>query len=334
MFRLRTLGGAALERDGVTLDSVGAQRKTLALLTLLAVSRSQGISRERLAAYLWPESDTERARGALKQALHVVRRQIGSPDAILGTSELRLNPSYIESDVGVFLGALERGKLEVAAGLYGGPFLDGFYLPGTPEFEQRVSTQRDELARRYASALERLASDAEARGDSEVAIEWLRRLQTADPLSARVTLRLMSAFNAVGERVAALRCAQIHEVLLEEELGSPPDPEVAALAKRIREEPVRSKTSSKAVFLPEHIPSSSEDATAFVPAHLEAHEPVPPKTRRQTIRLSRMAVALAGSAVVVLAVALFVAGQHGPRSASTHRACPPTNPWLCFLLQM
>lgn len=55
MFRLRTFGGAALERDGVTLDRVGAQRKTLALLTLLAASRQQGIRRDRLAAYLWPE---------------------------------------------------------------------------------------------------------------------------------------------------------------------------------------------------------------------------------------------------------------------------------------
>jgi DNA-binding SARP family transcriptional activator/TolB-like protein/Tfp pilus assembly protein PilF len=315
VFRLRTLGGAALDRDGVTLDTIGARRKTLALLALLAVSRGRGISRERVAAYLWPESDTERARGALKQALHVVRRELGSPEAILGTAELRLNPSYIESDVDAFLSALEEDELDHAVDLYGGPFLDGFHIPGSPEFEQWTSTQRDEFARRYASALERLAAAAEARGDSAAAIEWLRRLQTVDPLSARVTLRLMRALDAVGERIAALRCAQIHEALLEEELGNPPDPEVEALAERLRKESVRPKTFTEAAPLPEPTSSSSEDVTDFIPAHVEAYDPVLAETGRQAIRLSHMAVALVGIAVV-LAVALIVAGQRGPRGAS------------------
>lgn len=309
VFRLRTLGGTALERDGVTLDTLGAQRKTLALLTLLAASRSQGISRERLAAYLWPESDTERARGALKQALHVARRQLGSAEAILGTAELRLNRSYIESDVGAFLGALEEGKLDVAANLYGGPFLDGFYLPGAPEFEEWVSAKRDEFARRYASALERLASAAEARGDSAAAIEWLRRLQSTDPLSARVTLRLMRALEAAGERGAALRCAQTHEALLREELDSPPDPEVAALAARLREEPVRLEPA-RPPAPPQPVSAPSEEVPPVAPAPTEIPHPARTEASTPRFRSSYIAVAVAFAAIV-LAVALFVTDQRG-----------------------
>ena len=291
---------------------MGAQRKTLALLTLLAASRSQGISRERLAAYLWPESDTERARGALKQALHVVRRQLGSPEVILGTSELRLNPSYIESDVGAFLGALEDGNLELAARLYSGPFLDGFHLPGAPEFEQWVSVQRDEFARRYASAVERLASDADARGDSEAAIPWLRRLQSTDPFSARVTLRLMRALDAAGERVAALRCAQVHEALLREELDSPPDPEIAVLAAHLREESVRRIKPREPTYSPPSVSAPSQDApTPLGSAPAEAPSPVRPEERRHTFRTSHFAAALVVFAAVILAVALFVADQRG-----------------------
>src|SRR5215207_5520102 len=148
MLRLRTLGGASLERDGIPVDTVGAQRKSLALLALLAAARQRGISRERLAAYLWPESDTDRARGALKQALHVLRRELGSPEAIVGAAELRLNPTWIETDFDIFLAALERGELELAVQTYGGPFLDGFHLPAAPEFEEWLEAQRDQLARR------------------------------------------------------------------------------------------------------------------------------------------------------------------------------------------
>lgn len=306
VFRLRTLGGAALERDGVPLDTVGAQRKTLALLTLLAVTRGKGIGRERLAAYLWPESDTERARGALKQVLHVARRQLGSGEAIVGTGELRLNPSYVESDVDAFLSALEEGELERAASLYGGPFLDGFHLSGNPEFEQWASAQRTELALQYASALERLASGAEAQGGPDAAIPWLRRLQATDPFSARVTLRLMRAFDAAGERVAAQRCAEVHESLLREELDSPPDPEVSALAARLREEPVEPPRAAPPG--PVSAAPGADTPGALAPG---ASKPIRTEAPRQTIRRSYMAAAFVALATVA-AIALFVTSQREP----------------------
>jgi hypothetical protein len=89
MLQLRTLGGLALQRDGTLLDQVNAQRKALALLAVLAAAGASGLGREKVMLLLWPESDAGRARGALKQMLHILRRQLGSPDAILGTTELR-----------------------------------------------------------------------------------------------------------------------------------------------------------------------------------------------------------------------------------------------------
>lgn len=235
-FRLRTLGGAALERDGVTVDAAGAQRKMLALLALLAVARQRGISRERLALYLWPESDAERARGTLKQTLHVARQQLGSFEAIVGATELRLNQDVIESDVHLFEEALDVGDLEGAVALYGGPFLDGFHLSGGSEFERWVDVQRDGLARRHAAAIEALATRASAGGDHAAAVRWWRVLHDIEPLSSRITLALMQALEAAGDRVEAIRCARAHQVLVTDELGGDADPAVGALAARLRHE--------------------------------------------------------------------------------------------------
>lgn len=310
MFHLRTLGGLALEQDGVTLDTVAAQRKTLALITILATSQGRGVSRDRLAAYLWPESDTERARGALKQTVHVARRLLGSPDTILGTADLRLNSGLIQSDVASFLDALDRGALQVAVGLYGGPFLDGFHLPRTPEFEEWASARRDELAHRYAAALERLASEAEDRGDPGAAIAWLRRLLTTDPFSARTTLRLMRALDAAGERIAALRCAQVHEALLREELDSPADPQVAAFATSLREEVARPAPSEEAAprmppaAWPPHVAAASPAPTE--PAGPEA--PTPSRAGRK-LRWGRLAVAVSMSAAAVLLAIVITTGE-------------------------
>ena len=58
MVELRTFGGLSLEANGAPPPGAAAQRKTLALLALLA-QHPRGLSRDKLIAYLWPETDAE-----------------------------------------------------------------------------------------------------------------------------------------------------------------------------------------------------------------------------------------------------------------------------------
>jgi DNA-binding SARP family transcriptional activator len=58
-----------------------------------------------------------------------------------------------------------------AASLYGGPFLEGFYVTGTPEFERWTSQERQRLCDRCAQALERLAFAAEKGADYRRAVD-------------------------------------------------------------------------------------------------------------------------------------------------------------------
>jgi DNA-binding SARP family transcriptional activator/TolB-like protein len=234
MLQLRTFGGLALCRDGTLLDQVNAQRKALALLAVLAAAGPAGMGREKVMLLFWPESDAGRARGSLKQMLHILRRQLGSPDAILGTTELHLNARYIVSDVARFRHAVESGDVEAAVALYDGAFLDGVHVDGAAEFHAWAEQQRTELERTFREGLEQLARSAEARGDRERAVAWWRRLQAADPMNGRVAVCLMEALEASGDRAAALRHARIHETLLREEWEIEPDPAVAALAARLR----------------------------------------------------------------------------------------------------
>jgi len=235
MYRLRTFGGLQLERGESPLDAVESQRKALALLAVLTVHG--GLGRERLLALLWPESTSSRARGSLKQLVHVLRKQLSAPDLIEGTAELRLNADRIGSDVQAFLSALREGRPEAAVEHYGGPFLDGVHIEAGAEFERWVDGWRSELETLHRDALETLAMEASARGDTVGAVGWWRRRQGADPLNGRVALRLMEALEAAGERSGALQHARIHELLLQEELGLPVDPAVNEFAERLRKEP-------------------------------------------------------------------------------------------------
>src|SRR5437868_5145289 len=99
MLSLRVLGGLAIERDGIALDDLSASRKTLAVLAILAASLPASVSRDRLMALLWPDSDEQRARNSLKQALHFARRELGDPEIIQGVADLRLSAERLNSDI-------------------------------------------------------------------------------------------------------------------------------------------------------------------------------------------------------------------------------------------
>lgn len=235
MLRLHTLGQVYLERQGARVGGTAVQPRRLALLAVLAAAGSRGVSRDRLFALLWTDTEEERARKGLNQALYAIRREIGSDDAILGTRDLVLAPEFLSSDIADFRAAIAAGDLDGAASLYKGQFLDGFHLPGLAEFERWMESERTALATDHTTVLERLARRAEERQDSEAAVGWWRRLAGLDPLDGKRTLRLMEALVRAGDRVGALKQARIYEVLLAEELELPPDRDVLALAERIRQ---------------------------------------------------------------------------------------------------
>jgi DNA-binding SARP family transcriptional activator/tetratricopeptide (TPR) repeat protein len=234
---LRLLGGVSIEGEDGVITGPAAQRHRLALLALLCVAHPSALGREKLLAYLWPDRDAEHARNLLSQAVHAVRRGLGEGAVVSVGDELRFGADVVRSDVIAFREAVAAGDHERAAELYTGPFLDGFFLSDAGEFEDWAAAERERLGREYRRSLEALAEDATRRGDVRVAVQRWRELAAEDPYGARVTLRLMAALEAVGDRAAAIRQARLHAALLEQQLGAEPDPEIAALAERMRAAP-------------------------------------------------------------------------------------------------
>ncbi len=237
MLYLQTFGRLAVTAEGQPLAGAAAQPRRLALLAMLACAGERGLTREKLLAFFWPDADEERGRRGLSQAVYALRQDLGNEEVIVGSKDLRLNTDVLRSDVGEFAAAGSGGQWERAAGLYAGPFLDGFHLPSAPEFERWAEEQRAAFAREYTEALERLARAATGRNDHRAAVGWWRKLAAQDPLNARIATGLMQALVASGDRNGALQHARIYEALVEQELNLPPDREVVALAERIRTEP-------------------------------------------------------------------------------------------------
>src|SRR6476661_6158377 len=190
MLHLKTFGGLSLDIDGIPGAGAAQQRKTLGLLALLAAAGQRGLSRDKLIATLWPETDAEHGRGLLRQACYALRRDLRAPDLFLGSIQLRLNPAEISSDIESFTAALAVNDPTRAVSFYTAPFLDGFYLNGGGEFETWAETERSRLASQCGAALAVLSAEATTRGEHRVAADWWRRLLELDPLSSHAALGL------------------------------------------------------------------------------------------------------------------------------------------------
>lgn len=281
--RIHALGGLSVRDDaGQPLAGAAGQPRRMALLALLARVGQRGMSREKLLALVWPDADAERGPRAIGQALYMLRRDLGSDDAISGTKELRLDSSVVTSDVADFASAVARGDDETAAQLYAGPFLDGFHLSDADELSRWVERERALLAHDHVRVLESLARTAAAKGDTSRSVTWWRQLAALDPLNARVAVGLMEALVAAGDRAGALQHARVYEALLAQELDLAPDRDVLALAAKLRVQPADDPRPAPVVST---APAVNE--AVDLPSAVEAPPvAVPPKLRTRAERTS------------------------------------------------
>jgi DNA-binding SARP family transcriptional activator len=233
MLRLETLGGLTL--TDAAGQHVAPQRRHLALLALLAAAGDRGMSRDKVVACLWPESAVGSARHALEQLLYSMRRQL--PQAVAqGSDPLRLDPAVLSTDIAEFTGRLAAGDLAGAVAVYRGPFLDGFFLSGAPEFERWAERERALLAMEHERALRLLAGEAESEGRHADEIDLKRRLAVADPLGERPATDLVRALAAAGDWGGAARAAREYTTRIREELPGSPARDLEALVERLHAE--------------------------------------------------------------------------------------------------
>lgn len=263
---IRVLGPLEVVVDGEPLRV--DTRKAPAILALLAVE-GRPYARDELAALFWPESDDESARGALRRTLSVLRAALGERWLRVDRATVALDGS---TDVRVDLVALDaaaatggRDGLARAAALARGPFLAGFSLRDSADFDDWRATRAVSVERRVVDVLERLASAAEADGDIQTAIDAANRLVDLDPLDEPARRRLMGLLARAGDRAGAIRLYRATVATLERELGVAPLAETTELYEAIRDERVG---AGRAEATPVEAPASTTNGGTSSAARL------------------------------------------------------------------
>jgi DNA-binding SARP family transcriptional activator/Flp pilus assembly protein TadD len=230
MFVLDLLGTLSLRSETRPVPVSAQQKRPLGLLAILGLAGRQGLSRDRIEAYLWPESSGPLARHSLDQTVYAIRNALGGDFILSKGRELRLNPELVRPDVWEFEEAIRSSQWKAAVEHYKGPLLEGFHFADSRELESWIDTNRTRLRLECENAIEFLANNSAEAGDLSQSVTWWRRLATSNPLSAGVTKKLMLASAAAGDRAGAVRHARLYQELVRQELEMEPDSEIEGLA--------------------------------------------------------------------------------------------------------
>src|SRR5438132_13560883 len=235
-------------------------RKALALLAYLA-AEGDVQERQKLTRLLWPESDMAHGRTALRITLlhlrHILEENV-SPEReahlLITHDTLGLD---LASSIDLDLHALETAwklvlvlpapeamqgevrraliaRLQSAAVLYRGGFLQDFTLRNTLDFDNWVGMQQGYWYERIEHVFDWLSHLQSAEGEIEQAIATVERWRCFDPLNEDISLRLMQLHFLTGNRIAALKTYETYQEILRTELSAKPSRKLVALAEVLR----------------------------------------------------------------------------------------------------
>jgi DNA-binding SARP family transcriptional activator len=224
---VQLLGFPSLRLDGRGVDP--ALRKGLGLIAYLADARTP-VGRDHVSGLLWPEADTDTARGRLRRTLHKIGVAFAADVIEADRTSLALAPSIdAHVDAHAFEAACTAGELNQAVLLYTGDFLEVLSIEGCAAFEEWAFFRREALRSRLVQALERLIERELAVGDARAAVTAATRLIGLDPLSESAQRHLIKAHLRAGNRAAAERQYDACARLLKAELGVDPDAQTRGL---------------------------------------------------------------------------------------------------------
>ena len=194
-----------LDADGTALPLAARDAALLAWLALEGPT-----PRARLAALLWPDSEHDTARNALRQRLFQLRKAHGV-DLAVGSRILSL-AADVAHDLHDADGVL--GQAEAAA---------------SGEFETWLAHQRLRRRNRLQESMHALAQMAEEACDWADALSHAQELLALEPVSEAAHRRVIRLHYLAGDRTAALLAFDRCEQLLKHEVGATPGAETLAL---------------------------------------------------------------------------------------------------------
>ena len=204
------------------------RRQTRALLFRLG-THLLPIARDRLAYQFWADRPQNVARRNLTHLLTHLREALPSDEVIMAdTDQISLDPDVTWSDTAEFEqraavhGSCNIEELETTLRLYRRPFISGFTLGNSNEYDEWATQERRNWERLHQDLLKELLEAYYDQGRYADAIKVAHEYLRTNVLDEEIHQRLIELYALTGDRAAAANQYQTCAGALREELGITP----------------------------------------------------------------------------------------------------------------
>lgn len=214
MLQIRLFGKPQVIFDGVDITpELG--NKGCALLCILFLRGGEYYAREKLSAYLWPDSSVNASKYNLRYTLWKIKKSTDSGEN--GESLIKLDRDYCcinrNYDYLCDLQTIDEidpetrsaDDLKKAYDALGGELLEGYYFNNCEALNELILSQRIYYEKRKNQLLMKAAEMYEQGGLLREALGIIERLMECEPYNEQLALRLMTLYERIGDRGCAIR---------------------------------------------------------------------------------------------------------------------------------
>ncbi|WP_312654199.1 AfsR/SARP family transcriptional regulator [Aminipila sp.] len=244
MLTISFLGKTKIKYKGVPIgETLG--NKAIALICLLILNKNRYLSREKVVAYLWPDSSEDAAKYNLRFNLWQIKKNI-KPDSkgelflhvdkdCCGVNEKYLLDCDILNIINFKLDYnYSIHELLQLRELFCGDFLEGCYFNSCDEFNELILFQRINIENKKVHILKKLVEYYEDSQNYDAAIEIINEIHEIEPYDEEMALKVMRLNIAKGNRVGAINYYSNFSNRLTGNLGISPGETLKELYDEIR----------------------------------------------------------------------------------------------------
>jgi DNA-binding SARP family transcriptional activator len=246
MLSIKMFGQMNISNNGVSIADK-LSKKLMALICLLVLNANREVSREKIIAYLWPDSAEESARYNLRYNLWLVKKLIpldaNEQSFILITKDsCRINKQYrfqcdkMRIDDFDIQGESSVEELIQLKALFKGEFLEGFYLKNCDEFNEMILFERVVCQTKQIEIMKKLITLYEEANRYAEELQVLHEMMTIEPYNENFAYRILNIYKNTGNRAAAINYYKKFEGKLRRDLNIAPNNELKLLCRTVAED--------------------------------------------------------------------------------------------------
>jgi len=237
MLSIKLLGHTEIIHNGKNITN-DLSKKTIALLFI--VNEGKYLTKDKIALYLWPESNEESSKYNVRYNLWMLNKNI--PKDLKGNelvnsdkNSCTLNSEYaLECDLMSIMKCdcktAAIGELsKVVDKAFSGDVLEGWFINKCYEFNELILLYRMQLERKQLNILQALSKKHYKNGHLEKSLAVLKVAEQFDPNNESIAACTLKTYSAIGDRVSGINYYKNFESRLWKELNIMPNDELQEL---------------------------------------------------------------------------------------------------------